>query len=57
MKIDYLDILTISQEINKINERFNAWTDKFTSNGVVASFLTLGLFLIICIAVSRFASK
>lgn len=57
MKIDYLSILTISEEMNKINERFNAWTDKFTSNGVVASFLTLGLFLIVCIAVSSFSNK
>lgn len=57
MKIDYLSILTIGEEMNKINERFNAWTDKFTSNGVVASFLTLGLFLIVCIAVSRFSNK
>lgn len=57
MKVNYLELLTIGQEINKINERFNAWTNKFTSNGVVASFLTLGLFLIVCIAVSRFANK
>ena len=54
---NYLLILTLSEKLNDINERFNAWTNKFTSNGVVASFITLGLFLILCIAINRFASK
>ena len=44
------------KEKNK-NDRFNAWTDKFTSNGVVASFLTLGLFLAVCMAINHFANK
>ena len=54
---NWISILTIREEINKLNERFNAWTDKFTSNGVIASFLTLGLFLAVCVAINHFANK
>ncbi len=57
MQINNLNIITIAEELTKINDKFNAWTDKFTSNSVVASFLTLGIFLIACIGINYFANK
>jgi len=53
----YLTILTLSEQIKNMNEKFNAWTNKFTDNGIVASLITVGLFIILCISISHFANK
>lgn len=57
MYTNYLNILSIAEKLNEINEKFNAWTDKFTDNGVVASVITVVIFIIACIAVNNFANK
>ena len=52
-----MEIITLGQKMKEINDRFYAWTDKLTSNGLVASCLTLVFFIVICLAVSSFAKK
>lgn len=52
-----INIVTISQTLENLNQKFNAWTDKFTSNGIFASILTLGVFLVVCIAINHYANK
>lgn len=53
----YIDILTFSDTLNKINDSFNSWTDKFTSNDLVASFITVGVFIIFSFIISKNANK
>lgn len=53
----YMNIVTISQTLEDLNKKLDTWTDKLTSNGVLASILTLGIFLIVCIAINHYASK
>lgn len=52
-----MNIVTISQTLEDLNKKLDTWTDKLTSNGVLASILTLGVFLIACIAINHYASK
>lgn len=53
----YLEILTISQQLDELNRKFNTLTDKFTSNGLGASAITLIFFIVICLAITKFSSK
>jgi len=53
----YIDILTFSDTLNKINDSFNSLTDKFTSNDLVASFITVGVFIIFSFIISKNANK
>lgn len=55
MKSIYL--LTFQQSLNKINDNFNAWTDKFTSNSFVAGLITLGVFVVLCVIINNIANK
>lgn len=57
MLYNYLSILSLSTFMNDLNQKFNMFTDKFTNNGLSASFITIGLFIVLCIIVSRSANK
>ncbi|MCI8547431.1 MAG: hypothetical protein HFJ38_00930 [Bacilli bacterium] len=53
----YIDILTLAETLNELNEKFNAWTDKFSNGGAIAGVLTLVFFIIVCVGLSSFANK
>jgi hypothetical protein len=50
-------LITFADKMTEINDKFNTWTDKLTSNSVVASFLTLGVFLLLCLFINNHANK
>ena len=53
----FLEILTLGGQLQEINDKFNAWTDKLTSNGIGASAITVIFFAIICLSVIGFSKK
>ncbi len=52
-----MNILAINDFISKWADKFTTLIDKVTSNGTLASLLTLVLFAIICIVVGNLANK
>ena len=52
-----LELIALSENLNKINDDFNAWTNKLTSNGFVAGIITVIVFRILCIIVNNIANK
>ena len=50
-------ILEINEFISKWADKFTSLVDKITSNGTLASAITLVLFAVICIIVGNMANK
>ncbi len=53
----FFEILTLSGQLQEINDKFNAWTDKLTSNGIGASAITVVFFIVVCLSVVGFSKK
>ena len=47
----------IGKSISKIVENFFGAIDKITDNGVLASFITIGIFLLLCLIINNIANK
>lgn len=55
--MEYMNIMTLSETLGELNDKFNNWTDKFSNGGALAGVVTIGFFVIVCIGLSKLANK
>lgn len=47
----------LMRKVDKINEQFNAWTDKFTDNNMFAIVVTVVMFILAVIVIGNLSKK
>ncbi len=52
-----LYVLNLSSTLSDIALKFEQLINKLTSNGTIASFLTIAVFVILCLIVGNMANK
>lgn len=52
-----LNWTSFTRMLDKYNDKFNAWFDKFTDNGALAMVVTIALFILIVVVVGNLSKK
>ena len=53
----YINNIISSDTVNTISTKLGSYTDRFVSNGPVASLITVALFIVLCIIINNNANK
>lgn len=52
-----LNLAELNRKISRLNEQFNAWTDKFTSNSMFAIIVTIIMFILAIAVIGSLSKK
>ena len=57
MIVEFLLKSEFEKKIDKINETFNTWTNKYIGDGVTAMFIVIGLIVLSILIIRKVANR
>ena len=57
MIVEFLLKSELEKKLDRINENFNAWVDKYIGDGLTAMLIVLGLIVLAIIVIKKVANR